>query len=51
MCKHKLYEICNDFTDMESVRIIDTESVRITDTESVRFTDTESAMTLQIRNL
>ena len=40
--KQRPYGICNDFTDMESVRITDTESVRITDTESVRFTDTES---------
>ena len=42
MCKHKLYGICNDFTDMESVRITDMESVSVTDTESVRITDTES---------
>ena len=57
--KRRPYGICNDFTDMESVRIMDTESVRITDTESVRITDTESVnqapyvafLSLRIRNL
>ena len=42
MCKHRLYRICNDLTDIDSVRLTDTESVRVTDTESVRVTDTES---------
>ena len=40
--KQRPYGICNDFTDMESVRITEMESERITDKESVRFTDTES---------
>ena len=36
MCKHRLYTICNDLTDMESVRLMDVDSVRVTDTESVK---------------
>ena len=40
--KQRPYGICNDFTDLESVRFTVTESVRFTDTESVRIRDTES---------
>ena len=59
MHKHGLYGICNDFTDMEYVRITDTESVRVTDMESLRITEMESVnqapyvafLSLRIQNL